>query len=49
MGIPFFQGVFPQLEERIDHLGRIGFGQNVFGQNVFYDLGFGEGQGFLWK
>jgi len=37
---------FHQLEKGVDDLGRLRFGENVFGEKFFHDVGFAESHGF---
>jgi hypothetical protein len=43
------QGLFYQLEKGVDDLGCLSLGEDVFGEECFHDVGFGESHGLLLK
>jgi hypothetical protein len=43
------QGLFYQLEKGVDDLGRLKLCENIFGEECFHDLGFGESHWWLLK
>jgi len=40
--VTVFQSLLHQLEERLDDLGRLAFGEQILGEKVLDDLGFGK-------